>query len=311
MSLIGMTVRLDQSHPQELIDALYREYFDNHPDACEIDLVLAIQTADEREDGRAYGMTIVDARLMRVSDPDTERGHRYLAVPEEGGPITMLREMVDWQKRVPGSNGFLWIHKMPEGFAVIDDMIVAWSQTLSTIDYATGDGKRRRYVLGASVNRTTSRTIRPARSPVPDTGLIDIDLPVITKILEDTRTRHNLGEDHPFSIAAREHIAAQRYIRETEDQHGEPEHMAAHETATRTAIQMSKILSSLDEVQRRAAANPQLRAAMDVTAALSAEYERRHGTVEVPLPTLPKDIFGLPVIDLPAADNTKKRDLLN
>lgn len=323
MSVRGRTYTLGGTkHPQEFIDDLYVEFFDLHPDESTVDIALAVNPTGEPDaNGSVRSMDVVDARIMRVTDPaydDVERPltaaeHRYLAVPTDS-PIDMLREMIRWGKSV--AQGIIWIRKTPEGFATPTEQEFAWHTTLEAIDYATGDAKKRHYFMAAVVNRKMSRPLNVNHHKVPDpnTGLADIDLAIITKIVLAPAEKRGWGEDHPYMQAAREHLAAQAIIVGHENEHGEPHHEAAHQAVFQTAGRMGRLVAEAvindptesDEAKELAKS---MLVAIEVTERMRGMQPSPYGgdpEIGFRPPVAPADIFGLPKFTLPASDNTKQ-----
>jgi hypothetical protein len=197
---------------------------------------------------------------------------------------------------------------MPEGYVMLSSASTSWNQNLGTIDFALGDHQHRTYQLGSLVNRKVSLPLPPPDMPMPETGDIEIDMAVLEYIVMTPARNQDLDPSHPFFAIAREHLAAQRLVRETEEQHGEPEHMKAHETINETALAMAKIIIAERLLPK-------------VDPALSAELietVRRVDEVrglDQPQPLgfqPPKDrsILSLPEVYNYASDNTRK-DRLN
>lgn len=315
MSLIGLIVPSRQTHPQELVDALYETYFDNHPPESRIDVVVAVEAFDlDEAEGTAGRIKVIDAKLLRVDNPEwreTRLGspHRFLA-PDMGGeePSNMLRHMVEWTRAIANGNngiGFLWIHKGPEGAAYALPVIYDWHERLGNIDYAMSDGKHRTHYMTAVVNRYSSQPLLPTNDPQPETGFIDLDMQFVEKAGRRVAERNGWGPEHPYSLALDRHLTALRYVRETEDRHGvDPEHERQHKVVVDAAAEMGRYI--VDANLSRPDVPPQLKEMLDE---LKGMIDLRD---QIEKPSIgfrpPKDVMSLPQFQLPALDNAKKPD---
>lgn len=319
MSIIGKVYSLDSKHPQALVDDLYAEYFANHPADATIDLALAVK-ATERVDGEGATIEVWGAKIMRVSNPEYDEGntsvtpHRFIASEIENteDPKYMTRYMVEWAKAVPGAEGLYWIHKGPEGAAYATPFSLAMSDRLAAIDYALGDGRHRSYFGAAVVNRYSSQPIPMPDGPMPNvTGFLDLDLAIIERMGQRAAEKYGFGEGHPFQIALAKHLEATRTVRETEDQHGSPEHTRAHEVIVETAVELARLTSQAARKELEGKLPPELLAMLDELDGMADEIEERVSgepkigfrSPDAPLPK-GKDIFALP--EFGAADNITK-----
>jgi hypothetical protein len=317
---------LDGPHPTELVDDLYREYFDLHPAESTIDIALAVNTVGWRDDDEqvtSRSIEVVDVRIMRVTDPvyDTHDNtemtpaqHRFIAV--DGTPGDLMKEMVRWAKK--NAEGLVWVRKVPENQFLPNEQELAWNEILSSIDFALGDPetKHRNYFLGAVVNRTRSVPLPPSNHPNSQTGDPEIDIAVTRRILNGVAKKRGFGEGSPYMVLAEKHLAALAQISGHEDEHGSPEHEAAHKVLADTAAGMGKIVAQ--QVLNDPNASEQEKAATRAMLQIVKLKEMLEGGLANEEKTSPyggdpsigfrppKDIFALPKFTLPASDNVKK-----
>jgi len=325
-SLSGRTYSFGTKHPQDFVDDLYREYFDLHPEGSIVDVAVAV-SIDYDTAIETKSMTVVDTRIMRVTNPDfddvevlTSAQHRYLAVVSDG-PMDLLKEMLRWAKAT--GDALVWIRKTPEGYATPTEQAEVWHEALQAIDFAAGDAEHKNYVMAAIVNRKVSRPLAQHWMPAPDTGDPEIDLAIIKRLVTRPAVKHGWGEDHPFVIASREHLAAFAKVIGHEDEHGTPEHEAAHLEIERTSRIMGRLLSEAVLADPTESADAKQAAKLTLAMIAMTDAIKSKGQLGFQAPDAPparlSDIMGLPQFGVPASDNTEpkigfrppKPDLLN